>query len=75
MHFQYFKFELNFLENSNLFKKLKYRFLVESTKISKITFPYKTAMPEANLKGVSPGIILFFRKFCFSLRTSYKELI
>ena len=50
MHFQYFKSELNFLENSNLFKKLDYRFLVESTKISKITFPYKTAMPEANFK-------------------------
>ena len=56
MHFQYFKFELNFLENSNLFKKLEYRFLVESTKISKITFPYKTAMPEANFKRNRMGI-------------------
>ena len=26
-----------------LFKKLEYRFLVESTKIGNITFPYKTA--------------------------------
>ena len=33
-----------------LFKKLEYRFLVESTKIDNITFPYKTALSEANVK-------------------------
>ena len=33
-----------------LFKKLEYRFLVESTKIDNITFPYKTARSEANVK-------------------------
>ena len=33
-----------------LFKKLEYHFLVESTKIDNITFPYKTALSEANVK-------------------------
>ena len=32
------------------FKKLEYHFLVESTKIDNITFPYKTALSEANVK-------------------------
>ena len=31
------------------FKKLEYRFLVESTKIENTSFPYKTVMPEANV--------------------------
>ena len=30
--------------------KIEYRFLVESTKIDNITFPYKTALSEANVK-------------------------
>ena len=33
-----------------LFKKMEYRFLVESTKIDNITFSYKTALSEANPK-------------------------
>ena len=33
-----------------LFKKMEYRFLVESIKIGNITFPYKTALSEANVK-------------------------
>ena len=33
-----------------LFKKLEHRFLVESTKIDNIILPYKTAVPEANVK-------------------------
>ena len=48
--FQYFNFEVNFLKKANLFKKLEYHFLVESTKIDNITFPYKTALSEANVK-------------------------
>ena len=32
------------------FKKLEYRFLVERTKIEKASFPYKTAISEANVK-------------------------
>ena len=48
--FQYFNFEINFLENENLFKKLEYRFLVETTKIENTSFPFKTALSEANVK-------------------------
>ena len=40
--FQYFNFETSFLKNENLFQKLEYRFLIESTKIGNSTFPYKT---------------------------------
>ena len=47
--FQYFNSETNFLKNA-LFKKLESCFLVESTKIENITFPYKTALSEANVK-------------------------
>ena len=32
------------------FKKLKYRFLLETTKIENTSFPFKTAMSEANVK-------------------------
>ena len=34
---------------NTFFKKLEYCFLVESTRIENI-FPYKTAIPEANVK-------------------------
>ena len=40
--FQYFNFETNFLENKN--------FLVETTKIESTSFPFKTALSEANVK-------------------------
>ena len=33
-----------------LIKKLEYHFLVESTKTDNITFPYKTALSEANVE-------------------------
>ena len=33
------------------FKKLEYRFLVETTKIENISFPFKTALSEANVKA------------------------
>ena len=32
------------------FKKLEYRFLVESTKIKSTSFPYKTSISDANVK-------------------------
>ena len=35
---------------TKFFKKLEYRFLVESTKIENASFPYKTAILEANVK-------------------------
>ena len=44
--FQYFNFETNFLRNENLFQKLEYCFLVESTKneynISKQNYPVRS---------------------------------
>ena len=39
-----------FWKTKTIFKKLEYSFLVESTKIENASFPYKTAMPEANVK-------------------------
>ena len=49
-HFQYFNFETDFLENENFFQKTGVSFLVESTKIEKASFSYKTAISEADVK-------------------------
>ena len=48
--FQYFNFETNFLENENFFQKIEVPFLVETTKIESTSFPFKTALSEANVK-------------------------
>ena len=79
-----------FWKTKTFFKKVEYFFLVESTKTENASLPYKTAISETNVKtiiewwvqngpitknGVLPITTLFFWKFCFSLRTSYKELI
>ena len=78
-----------FWKTKNFFEKLQYPFLVESTMIEIASFPYKTAISEANVKTYKivttkwtyqkeqslPVTTLFFWKFCFNLRTSYKELI
>ena len=42
------KSDVVFVLTKTVFKKLEYRFLVESTKIESATFPYKTAVSEAN---------------------------
>ena len=42
-------FNINF-ETKSFFKKLEYRFLVETTKIEKTSFPFKTDLSEANVK-------------------------
>ena len=39
-----------FQKSKTFLKKLEYRFLVERTKIEKVSFPYKTAISEANFK-------------------------
>ena len=49
-HFRYFNFETAFLKNKNLFKKLDYCLLVESTKIENPSFPYITTILEADVK-------------------------
>ena len=49
--FQYFNFETDFFgKGKPFFKKLEYRYLVESTKIENALFPYKTAISEASVK-------------------------
>ena len=81
--FRYINSDSNFLENENLFQKMEYRFLVETTKIENTSFPFKIALSEANVKtkwrlqnvpitksGVLPVNILFFWKICFSFRTT-----
>ena len=50
-----------FWKTKTFFKKLEYRFLVESTKIENASFPYKTALSGANVKTnkmVSNGPII-----------------
>ena len=42
--------KLVFSKTQTLFKKLEYPFFVEGTKIENTTFPYKTALSEANFK-------------------------
>ena len=73
-----------FWKTKTFFKKLEYRFLVETTKIENTSFPFKTALSEANVKitewrlqnepitksGVLPVTALFFWKICVSFRTS-----
>ena len=70
-HFQYFNFETDFLQNEDFFQKTGVPFLVKCTSIKKASFPYKTAIPEANVKtnrmvttrtenGVLPLPTLFF---------------
>ena len=72
-----------------LFKKLDYHLLAGSAKTERETFPWKTALSEANVKTNRMATTkwsynkqwrfsvtnLFFQKFCFSLRTLYKEFI
>ena len=48
--FQYFNFEINFLKNANFLKNCIIFKLKVYTKIDNITFPYKTAQSEANVK-------------------------
>ena len=48
--FQYFKFETDFLEMKIFFQKTGVPYLVESSKIENVSFPYKTAISEANVK-------------------------
>ena len=76
-------------KRKTFFKKLGYRFLIESTKIENSSFAYETAISEANVKinkmvlqnrpiaknGVLPVTTLFFLKILFHFKKSYKELI
>ena len=83
--FQYFNFKTNSLENENLFQKTE---KLKALKLKTHHFHTKLRCQKSILrqiewwaqngpttKNVLPVTALFFRKFCFSLRTSYKELI
>ena len=78
-----------FWKTKTFFKKLEYRFLVEHTKTENASIPYKTAISEANVKtnrmvstkwtyhkeeSFASNYFISW-KLCFSLITSYKELI
>ena len=78
-----------FWKTKTFFKKLEHRFLLESTNMENISFPCKTTISEANVKTnrmvntkwiyhkerIFLSNYFIFWRFCFSLRTSYKELI
>ena len=54
-----------FWKTKTFFKKLEYLFLVETTKIESTSFPYKTAISEANVtkNGALLVTTLFFENF------------
>ena len=64
-----------FWKTETLFKKLKYRFLVQSTKIENVTC--KNALSEANVKPNTIGSTKwsYHKDFFFILRTWYTDLI
>ena len=74
-----------FWEMKTSIKELEYYFLVESTKIENASFPYKTAISEANVmtnwmvnkkwtyhkeRSFAINYFIFWFFFFFSLRTS-----
>ena len=83
--FQYFNCATSFLDNENLFqKKLEYLFYLKILRLKTHQFHTKLSSEKPMLRqiewevqksGVLPVATLFFWKFCFSLRTSYNELI
>ena len=84
--FQYFNFEINFLKKPNFLKNWSTVFWLKVLWLT-TTLPYKTALSKANVKtnrigsikltknGVLPVNTFLFWKVCFSLGTSYIELI
>ena len=86
-HFQYFIFETNFLRNANPFQKNSSTvFSLKVLRLKTQHFHTKVSCQKPILRtverGVQDGLIKknrvlpatasFFRKFCFSLGTSYK---
>ena len=49
-HFQCFIFETSFMKNENVFEKLDYHFLDESTTRERELFPYKTTLSKINVE-------------------------
>ena len=75
-----------FWKTKSLFEKLQYHVLFESTAMKSAILPYKTGLPKVNIKtnrmwstnrpitksGLLQLTTLFFWKFNFGIRTSYK---
>ena len=86
--FQYCNFEIDFLENENLFQKAGI-FRLKALRLKAHHFHKKLPHQKPMLRkiewwvqngpiiknGALPVTTFFFWKFCFSLRTSYKGLI
>ena len=78
-----------FWKTKTFLKKLENHFLVQTTKIENISFPFKTASSEANVKTTRMATTkwtyhkeqsfssncFILLKICFSFSTSLKELI
>ena len=84
--FPIFNFETDFVKNENHFQKTGETFFSWKYDDSKRIISYKTAMSEAHVKtneitnvitrnGILPVTTLIFWKFCFSLRTSWVDLM
>ena len=85
--FQYLTLKQIFWKTKPFFKKLEYRFLVETIKIENTSFLFKSAPSEANVqtnripttkwtyhKGWSFAILYLFLKICSSFRISSKRV-
>ena len=78
-----------FWKTKTFLKKLENHFLVQTTKIENISFPFKTASSEANVKTTRMATTkwtyhkelsfssncFILLKICFSFSTSLKELV
>ena len=88
--FQYFNFETDFLETKKLFQKTGVLFFkLKALRLKTYHFHAKLPYPNPMFKqiewwvqnepitknGLLPVTALFFRKLCFGLRNTYKELI
>ena len=78
--FQYFNFESNFLKNENVFKKtgslFRYETALSEANVKKNEMGSTKWTYQKKGSFASNSLFLFcFWKFCFSLKTSYKELI
>ena len=88
--FNTFTLKWIFWETETFFKKLEYRFSLKALRLKVQHFLTKLPRQKKPMSrkiergvqngpviksGVLPVTILFFWRFCFSLRTTYKELI
>ena len=88
-HFQYSNFETSFLKTENFFLNWRSAFQLNILRLKTQHFHTKLPCQKPTLKqtkwgiqnglitknGVLPVTALFFSKFYFSIKTSYKELI